>query len=124
MQSYHFRAAPRDPMDKRKGAKIGSDGELYYPQFGELKPRVMKERGAFAGGFKIMEETRKPVEESKTEETEEEDILVRDVSMGLSKEMILKQLDLKKPEPKNVKFKDDGIGGKTRSELSLEIIMD
>ena len=62
MQNYHMRTAPVNPIDKDKGAKIGSDGQLYNPQFGELKPRIMKEKRDFAGGFRIMESNRKPEE--------------------------------------------------------------
>jgi len=96
---YHLRAAPLDPLDKKRGAKVGSDGELYNPQFGELKPRILKERMTFAGGFKIMEGEDKKEKVKYFEDSEEELTPVQDISGVLTKEQILKQLQLDEKVP-------------------------
>jgi hypothetical protein len=99
MQKYHMRQAPVDPRDKNKGAKIGDDGELYYPQFGDLKPRVMKERMTFAGGFKIIEGEQKKEITQYLEESEEEAIPSQNTSGVITREMVLKQLNLEAAVP-------------------------
>lgn len=92
MQNYHMRSAPVDPLDPAKGAKIGNDGELYNPTFGELRPRVMKNTSQIGAGFRILENKNKPKEVTfynapKVEESSED-------GDGLTKDEILHQLGI------------------------------
>ena len=123
MQNYHMRTAPKDPLDKKKGAKIGDDGELYNPQFGELKPRVMKERMHFAGGFKIMEGSRKPKEVTfyNNGEGDEEGHFI--VEEGLTKDDVLQQLGLQKDSVEQ-KIEDNRQPSNTSSTLRSNMVED
>ena len=97
MQTYHLISAPKEAKKSNKIARVGSDGELYYPTFGELKPRVLKERLSFAGGYKMNQSNVHKVKSTQNIQNDEEKQLDQTDDL-ITKEMILEELDLQADE--------------------------